>query len=359
MKKHLSIPALLLGIALALSLLGGCNTGTPGAAGSEGKTILDSSEKVVWRLGHSAYEGDLIYTYAETVKTELESAFEGKVEVQLFPAGQLGDYVAQQELLQSGGLEFNIPVTNSLSSIVPEACLTSINFILHENVAVNDKAMNEGKAFAYITEKLVEKNIQPLTWISEDFSCWSSNTPIQKVENLKGLKIRVYPSSQIIANYEVLGANPTAIPFAEVYSALQLNSVTAQENPIVVIYSNKFYEVQKYVTISNHTASVNALATGVGFWNTLAPEDQERIQTALDKAYELTASARDAYTQDAIAKITDSGKTTFLELDPAERQRMVEQSVPAREEYLNIAGENGQMVLDLWLADLETFKDAA
>lgn len=341
-------------IISALTLFGCSNETKASESGNNSET--NSSEKVVWRLGHSAYEGDLIYTYAEKVKEEIEKAFEGKVEVQLFPAGQLGDYVAQQELLQSGGLEFNIPVTNSLSTMVPEASITAINFILDDDVNVNDKAMNEGEAFKIIEEKLIEKGIRALTWISEDFSCWSSNTPIQKVEDLKGLKIRVYPSSQIIANYEALEANPTPIPFAEVYSALQLNTATAQENPIVVIYSNKFFEVQKYVTISNHTASINALATGENFWNSLEPEDQEKVQQALDNAFDFTTGARDEYTQNAKQMILESGKTTFLELDPSERERMVEKGLPAREEYFNIAGENGKKVLDLWLKDIENFK---
>lgn len=355
MKKHLF---LFIGIMLFASIiLSGCNSSGQASSNTKNNSILDSEEKVVWKLGHSAYEGDLIYDYAEMVKEEIENAFEGKVEVQLYPSGQLGDYVAQQELLQTGGLEFNIPVTSSLSTIVPESSVLSINFILHENAKVNDKAMNEGEAFKVIEEKLVAKGIKPLSWVSEDFSNWSSNTPIEKVEDLKGLKMRVYPSSQVIANYEVLEANPVPIPFAEVYSALQLNTVSAQENPIVVIYSNKYYEVQKYVTLSNHTASINALATGVEFWDSLAKEDQDRVEKALNNAFEFLTEARDQYTEDAIQKIKDSGKTTFITLDPKERERMAEKSIPAREEYFNIAGESGEELLDLWLADVEKFKN--
>ncbi|GAB1400146.1 hypothetical protein MASR1M66_16000 [Aminivibrio sp.] len=81
-------------------------------------------------------------------------------------------------------------------------------------------------------KKLEDQNIKVLYWFLEDFSCWSSNVPIQKLEDLDGLKIRVYPSSQIVANYRALNANPTEIPYAEVYSALQLHVADAQENPI-------------------------------------------------------------------------------------------------------------------------------
>lgn len=349
MKKGLSI---LLVLVIVFSLVG-CGGEKEKSTGS----ILDSDQKVSWKLGHSAYDGDFIHDYAEKVKEELETAFEGKVEIELFPAGQLGDYVDQQEQLAGGDLEFNIPVTNSLGSIVPEAQITAINFILDENVNVNDRAMNEGEAFKLIDEKLIEKGIRPLSWVSEDFSCWSSNKPIEKVEDLKGLKIRVYPSSQMVANYEVLDANPTAIPFAEVYSALQLNTVTAQENPIVVIYSNKYYEVQDYVIHSNHAATINALAVSEDFWKTLSEKDQEIVQGALDRAYDYAVSIREEFTLDAIKKIEESGKSTFIELDPAERERMIEASVPARDEYLKIGGKDAEKVLDLWLKDLEKFNN--
>lgn len=345
MKKFISL--------LLLIIISGTLFGCGNKTQTDTTSILDSNETIVWKLGHSAYDGDLIYDYAEKVKEEIESVFEGKVEIQLFPSGQLGDYVSQQEQLMNGSLEFNIPVTNSLGTIVPEAQITAINFILDEEITFNDKAMNEGEAFKIIDEKLIEKGIRPLAWLNEDFSCWSSNTPIEKVEDLKGLKIRVYPSSQIVANYEILGANPTPIPFAEVYSALQLNTVTAQENPIVVIYSNKFYEVQKYVTVSNHTATVDVMAASEEFWSKLTEEDQELIKKALKNAYDFAVEARDAYTVDAINKIEESGKTTFLYLDPSERQRMVEASIPARNEYLNVGGKDAENVLNLWLEDLK------
>lgn len=313
--------------------------------------------KVVWKLGHSAYEGDPIYFFAEKVKENVEKAFAGKVEVQVFPAGQLGDYVAQQEQMQMGGLEFNIPVTSSLSTIVPEMGFSVINFILSPNYAVTDAAFNEGKACHRLNEKLEEQGIHVIRWVGEDFSCWSSNIPLRKLEDFDGLKIRVYPSSQVIENYRIIKANPTPIPFAEVYSALQLNVAQAQENPIPVIYSNKFYEVQKYVTISNHTMSTNLFSAGKWFWDTLVKEDQDKIKSAVNEAALSMIDQQEGDRNKAIENIKAYGNTSFLELDPAERKRLENASLPARDVYIKSGGAEAEKILDLWLADVAEFEE--
>ena len=327
-----------------------------GAALADNPSVMDSNKKVVWKLAHSAYEDDIIDHYAIKAKDELEKAFEGKVEIQLFPAGQLGDYVAQQEQLQMGTLEFAMPVVVSLSTIFPEINFSGINFVLSPSHDVNDKAFREGEAFKVINRKLEGQGIHVINWISEDFSCWSSNTPLQKVEDFVGLKIRVYPATQTIENYKVLKANPTPIPFAEIYSALQLNTVSAQENPLAIIYSNKLYEVQKYVTISNHTAPIDAFSASKSFWDKLARSDQERIEKAMDVVSKYTLAKQIEVRDSARRKIEESGKTTILELDPAERLRIIEASRPAADFFVASTGEEGRKLLDLWLADVKKYE---
>lgn len=325
-------------------------------AASDIKSVMESNKPVSWKFAHAAYEGELACKYVEKIIEEIEKNFEGKVVMEHFPAGQLGSYEAMQESLQNGILEFNMPVTVSFGQIVPECKVTSINFILHENYEVTERAINEGKAFALMEKKLEDQNIKVLYWFLEDFSCWSSNVPIQKLEDLDGLKIRVYPSSQIVANYRALNANPTEIPYAEVYSALQLHVADAQENPITIIYANKFYEVQKYVIESNHTGVINAIAVSNSFWNSLAEEDQARIEKAISTATKYAIKVMNENLQYAKEQITASGNTTILQLDPKERARMAEASVAARELFLKDTGEQGQLILDMWLEDVKKYE---
>lgn len=336
-------------VALTLAL-------TAGPALADNPSVMDSDKKVVWKLAHSAYEDDIIDHYAIKAKEELEKAFEGKVEIQLFPAGQLGDYVAQQEQLQMGTLEFAMPVVVSLSTMFPEINFSGINFVLSPHHEVNDKAFAEGEAFQVINRKLEGQGIHVIDWISEDFSCWSSNIPLQKVEDFVDLKIRVYPATQTIENYKVLKANPTPIPFAEIYSALQLNTVSAQENPMAIIYSNKLFEVQKYVTISNHTAPIDAFSASKTFWDSLARSDQERVEKAMAEVGRFTMAKQVEVRDNARRLIEESGRTTFLDLDPAERARIIEASRPAADFFVRSTGEEGRKLLDLWLADVKKYE---
>ncbi len=344
------------GIMVAVCFLLNMSLVSIEAAGNP-KSVMDSKKPVVWKLAHAAYEGEITHMWAEKIIEEIEKNFEGKVKIEHFPAGQLGSYTAMAELLQNGALEFNIPATAApLGQIVPEAKFLSINFMLSEHYDVNDKAINEGKAFQLLEKKLEAQNIKVIRWFLEDFSCWSSNYPIQKLEDLEGLKMRVYPSSQIVANYRVLKANPTEVPYAEVYSALQLHVADAQENPVSTIYSNKYYEVQKYVILSNHTGVVNGFSAGKSFWNSLAREDQEKIEKAIEVAMEYTFSKMDEMVEYAKEQILASGNTQILELDPKERARIVEASIPAREEFLKDSGENGPEIIALWMEDVKKYE---
>lgn len=315
----------------------------------------EAASKRVWKIGHTEFEGTSTYVFAEKFKEETEKAFNGEVEVQIFPAGQLGSYEAMQEQVQTGGLEFNIPTTAPLQTIVPEYAFTSINFILSPNYMDNYQALNNGETMKFCGELLAKKNLRVLKWLPQPFSSWTSNTPLQKLEDFDGLKIRVYPSTQIIANYKALKANPTPIPYAETYSALQLSVVTAQENPIQIIYANKFYEVQKYLTISNHTTPIDTLTTSCTFWDSLSDDDRQKVLDAAEKAAQFAINSMDATQSECLEKIKASGKTTILQLEDKERARLTEATKEAYSVYLDMCKDNGATVLEMWQADLNKF----
>lgn len=314
-----------------------------------------ASKKKVWKIAHTEFEGTSTYVFAEKLKVEVEKEFNGNVEVQVFPAGQLGSYEAMQEQVQTGGLQFAIPTTAPLQAIVPEYAFTSINFILSPEYMANYKALNQGETMKFLGSMLAKKNLCVLKWIPQPFSCWTSNIPLQKLEDFAGLKIRVYPSTQIIANYKALKSNPTPIPYSEVYSALQLNTATAQENPIQIIYANKFYEVQKYLIISNHTAPIDALTTSCSFWNSLSKDDQVKVMRAVDKAALFAIDGMNTTLKNSLDKIKASKKTQISELAPKERARLTEASKAAYGVYLDMCKKNGANVLKMWQIDLKKY----
>ncbi|MCG8482119.1 MAG: TRAP transporter substrate-binding protein DctP, partial [Clostridia bacterium] len=225
-----------------------------------------------------------------------------------------------------------------------------------EDKELNAKVLREGNATKELNRMLEEKNVKALDWILEDFSCWTSNKPIRTLEDFQGLKIRVMESPMDIEGVRVLGANPTPISFAEVYSALQLNMVDGQQNPIVIINSNKFYEVQKYLTLSNHTVVVDIVASNPDFWDSLSHEDQEKLNKVFLKVNALIIEQQGVQTAEALEEIKAAGTTEIIELSAEEKEKFIEASAKAEDKFIELAGENGKKILDLFIQDMENFR---
>ena len=112
----------------------------------------------------------------------------------------------------------------------------------------------------------------------------NSKHPVNKPEDLQGLKIRVIPNPVFLETFKAFNANPVPLSFSELYSALETKAVDGQENPFAVILSNKFYEVQKYVSATNHVYAANIVLVSKKFWDQLTPEEQKWMNEAADES---------------------------------------------------------------------------
>jgi TRAP-type C4-dicarboxylate transport system substrate-binding protein len=149
----------------------------------------------------------------------------------------------------------------------------------------------------------------------------NSKHPVTKGEDLEGLKVRVIPNPVFLETFKTFKANPLPLPFAELYNALESKAVDGQENPFSVILSNKFYEVQKYLSVTNHVYAANIVLMSKRFWDKLSPAEQKILQDAANEAsaYQRKFS-RDVATK-AIAELKTKGMQ-INELSPAELGRM-------------------------------------
>jgi TRAP-type C4-dicarboxylate transport system substrate-binding protein len=306
----------------------------------------------VWRIAHSSMKGDIIDIYCNEFAAGLENAFPN-VDVQVFPSGQLGDYVAQQELLQGNGLEFAMLCTDSLALSIPEMQIAGLNFVWSDDRSVNQKAMSEGDAFAKLDDLLLKQGLVTIDWVNEDFRCWTSNRPIHTSADFSGMKIRVYPTPLRIASYEVLDANPTPIPFAEVYSALQLKMADAQENPILVIEQMKFFEVQDYLILSNHSCVTNTLQTNTMFWNKFSEEEKNIIMNIKQKVSESVFNQQEKLTNDALSRIQAEGGTEIITLTDKQRDTFVQANAPIVDDFEKYAGKDAKKLLDVFIKDIQ------
>lgn len=244
----------------------------------------------------------------------------GKLKVQEYPASQLGSEFQQQSALQGGVQEISTPATTSLVGIVKEFGL--IDFPFAVSTFEQADALLDGPLGQALIAKLPEKGLVALGYWDLGFrNATNSKHPIAKVEDFEGLKLRVIPNPVFLETFKAFKANPVPLPFGELYNALESKAVDGQENPFSVIESNKFYEVQKYLSGTNHVYAANILLVSKKFWDSLSPTEQRFMKEAADetRAYQRAVSREAA--QKSLASLKAKGMV-YNEVAPAETDRM-------------------------------------
>ena len=177
---------------------------------------------------------------------------DGRFELKIFPSNQLGSDTDMLSQVRAGGLEFLTTPGLVLSTLVPVAAINSLGFIFPDYPAVW-KAM-DGDLGRYLRQQIAKVNLYPMetVWDNGFRQTTTATAPITSPASFHGLKIRVPPAPILVSMFRTLGAAPTAMNFAEVYSSLQTRVIDAQENPLAVIFTAKLYEVQKNLSLTNH-----------------------------------------------------------------------------------------------------------
>ena len=207
----------------------------------------------------------------------------GELEVQIFPAAQLGSERDAVEGLQLGTLEMTLTSTGPLGNFVPEIKLLNLPFLFTNR----DEAYKimDGDIGTEIANKFPAIGIRSLGWYENGFRHITNNVrPIESLADMKGIKIRVMEDSLFIATMKELGASPLPMAFGELYTALEQGTVDAQENPLVNIDASRFYEVQKYLAITGHFYSPAMLLVSENFFQGLSQEHKDIIISAATAA---------------------------------------------------------------------------
>jgi len=181
--------------------------------------------------------------------------------------------------------------------------------------------------------KLPEKGLVALGYWDLGFrNVTNSKRPIAKPEDLEGLKIRVIPNPVFLETFKSFKANPVPMPFAELYGALESKAVDGQENPYSVILSNKFFEVQKFVSATNHVYAANIVLVSKKFWDSLSAAEQKMMNEAANEARGYQRQVSRAAAQKAIGDLQAKG-AQFNEVSAAEQVRMREIAKPAIDKF--------------------------
>ena len=272
--------------------------------------------------------------FAEIVKTK--SA--GKIKVNLFPGGVLGGDAPNVSALQGGTLEMVSMNSGILASQVKEFAIFDFPFLFNNSKEAD--AVVDGPFGKKMHAKLPEKGIVGLTYWELGFrNMTNSKRPINKVEDLAGLKIRVIPNPINLDWVRALDANPTPMAFPEVYAALESKALDGQENPYSVIAANKFFEVQKHLTITNHVYNPQSVIISKKFWDALSADEKKLIGDAAVEAGKYQRQvAREAATT-ALDALKKSGMQV-TELPAPEVDKLRDKMRPVIAKYAVAVGQD-------------------
>ncbi|OGB16664.1 MAG: ABC transporter substrate-binding protein [Burkholderiales bacterium RIFCSPLOWO2_12_67_14] len=301
---------------------------TVGIAAAQDKVIKFANQNAA---GHPIVQG--MEKFAEIVAAKSG----GKIKVNVFPSGQLGSDQANVSALQGGTLEMASMNSGIFASQVKEFAAYDLPFVFANGKEAD--AVVDGPFGHKMHAKLEEKGLVGLGYYELGFrNITNSKRPITKVEDIAGLKLRVIPNPINIDWVKALDANPTPLPWPEVYAALEQKAVDGQENPVATIFGAKLYEVQKYMTLTNHQYNPQSVVISKKFWDTLSANEKKIVgEAVLESAKFQRAQAR-ASVASTLENLKKAGMTVS-ELPAAEQAKLVEKMKPVITKHAASVGE--------------------
>jgi tripartite ATP-independent transporter DctP family solute receptor len=261
----------------------------------------------------------------------------GKLKVQVFPGGALGSDQANVSAMQGGSIEMASMNSGIFASLVKDFAIYDFPF-LFANPAEAD-AVVDGSFGKSLHAKLEEKGLVGLGYYELGFRhITNSKRPITKVEDIAGLKLRVIPNPINIDWVSALGANPTPLPFPELYAALEQKAVDGQENPVATINGAKLYEVQKHLALTYHQYNPQSIVVSKKFWDGLSADEKKLIQDAVNESIKYQREQSRSMANSLLATLKQNGMQV-TELPAAEVAKLREKMKPVIAKHSATVGE--------------------
>src|SRR5690348_12178375 len=277
-----------------------------------------------------------------------EKYTDGKVKIEVYPNSSLYKDKEEIEALQLGSVQMLAPSTAKFAPLgVKEFEALDLPWLFKDDETYA-QAM-KGQVGKWLFQKLETKGITGLAYWDNGFHMVSANRPLAKPADFEGLKFRISGSKIADQYFRILGSIPQIMAFSEVYQALQTGVVDGCENTASNYLTQKFYEVQKDITVSYHAHLQYAVIVNSKFWNGLPPDIRKELDKAMAEATDYTNSIATKENEDALKAIKASGKTTLHYLTDAEK---VEWQKAMQPTYKWAKGRVGQEVLDLLAKEL-------
>lgn len=262
----------------------------------------------------------------------------GKYQVEVFPNSQLfGDNKVLEAMLL-GDVQMAAPSLSKFSRYTKKLQIFDLPFLFKDMVAV-EKFQKSDKGIELL-DSIQKKGLVGLGYLHNGMKQLSSSKPLTVPADANGLKFRIMSSDVLAAQFHAVKATPLKKPFSEVFTLLQTKAIDGQENTWSNIYSKKFFEVQPYITESNHGLLDYMVVTSKEFWMGVDKADRAIIKKSLDEAIEFGNEVAAKKAMDDRQKIVDSKRSKIIELDDAVRSQWVEAMKPVWEEFEKEIGKD-------------------
>lgn len=282
------------------------------------------------------------YKAAEQFAKEVNEKSDGQIEITLYPNAQLGDDRSMIEQVSEGALDFTFAESARFQIYYPSAEVFALPYMI-TSFDVAQKALNDTEFGKNLKQKIHdEKGIDILAQAYNGTRQTTSNRPINSIEDMKGLKLRVPNAATNLAFAEYVGAAPTPMAFSEVYLALQTNSVDGQENPLSTIQAQKFHEVQKNLALTNHILN-DVLYIASDYTMEELPENlREVVKTAAKNAASYQTELFEEGEASLVSFFEEQGvNVTRPDIEPFKKAMQ-----PYYDQFIEKTGEEGRAAVE-------------
>jgi len=336
MKKFLSI---LLVAVLLISAAGCGGGGDTGDGNQAGQNKGDSDKVYTLKLAHQASTTHPNQFAAEEFKKKVEAESDGRLKIEIFTDGTLGQDRDLAEGAQAGTVDMALVTVGPLVSFIPELGALDLPFVFKD--FDHGFKFIESDVATSLDSEYEAKNLVNLGFYSQGFRhLTNSQKPVTGVDDIKGMKIRVMQSPIFIDTFNTLGASAVPMAWSEVYTSLQQGTIDGQENPVQVIRSMKVYEVQKYLSLTGHTFS---FINFIGSKNSLGKLPADLVDIIKNAATEVMPATMEKVQKDDAADL-EKLKELGMEVNEVDDKKAFQDKIKGV--YDNFAKENGDTFLN-------------
>jgi len=235
------------------------------------------------KLSHVVNEKDSFHMSALKFKEIVEEKTAGNIKIEIHPNAELGDERTLLEGMQMGTIEMGVITNGPIANFLPEIAVFEMPFLF--GTPEEAYAVLDGPIGQKILKNLEKVKLHGLAYSERGFrNLTNSVRPVKTASDVNGLKIRLMENPLYVDTFKALGANAVPMAWTECLTALSQKTIDGQENPVVVIYSFKLYESQKYMTLDRHTYAPATIVTSLKVWDSLSPEEQKIFSEAAKEA---------------------------------------------------------------------------